>query len=166
MGSIRVKSNQFELHTVRGLTGTIAELREAFGVQIGQSTVSMRMSRKGWDIERALLYPGPQGKRPLKLDNPTPIPDRKPTNHWEVQAALVEKEFGMPVRQVVAALLSEGYTTDEIKEATGLRLSDLDFEHTSRKVSNVLTTVRERLQRSPSREVDDWVESFSDAFLL
>lgn len=114
-----------QFYIVRGLTGSLTELIQAFGVQVAESTVRVRMrpsstGGKGWDVERALLYGG--RKPPLRADNPLPIV-RGDTTVWERAAQAAQKRFGGTTREILATLVALGHTRESIADLTDLRLT-------------------------------------------
>lgn len=126
-----------EQHTIRGVTGTVEQLIVAFGVQIGKSTIYMRIKEKHWSFERALLYPGRGGRAPIHLDDPLPIENPGPHYHWDTQKERIEKELDSSAREIIMVLISMGLSNDDVKGATGLRVSSSHFKSLQKKVEKV-----------------------------
>lgn len=146
-----------EQHTVRGVTGTVEQLMGAFGVQVARSTIYMRIMQKGWDFERALLYPGRAGKTPTRLNNPSPIPNPGPQYHWETEKARVEKAFGCSVREIVMVLVSMGLSNDDVKDAIGLRVSSQHFKSLQKKVEEIRAAAAKSQDPQRIRQLQrDW----------
>jgi hypothetical protein len=82
---IHARRREKQLHTVRGVTGTIPELMQHFGVVVNHSTVSRRR-RLGMTTEQALFTPAiPLAARRAKKIAPPAAPARAraPLSAWE-----------------------------------------------------------------------------------
>ena len=99
-----------EVHTVRGVTGTVKELMYAFGVQVGWACVRTRRSNYGWSMEKCLLYRG--YKPPLYANNPRPIiRNGDPLTHWELAREAAEQRFDCSLREILIAVADAGLYT-------------------------------------------------------
>ena len=125
-----------EVHTVRGVTGTIKELMYAFGVQVGWACVRTRRCNYGWSWERCLLYKG--RKPPRFADNPRPIiRNGDPLTHWELAREAAEHKFDCSLREILIALVASGASLDDIKRVTNLKLTPQHYEGLVRRVSAI-----------------------------
>ena len=127
---------QGEVHTVRGVTGTIKELMYAFGVQVGWACVRTRRCNYGWSWERCLLYKG--RKPPRFADNPRPIiRNGNPLTHWELAREAAEQRFDCSLREILIALVASGASSEDIKRVTNIKLTPQHYEGLVRRVSAI-----------------------------
>ena len=125
-----------EVHTVRGVTGTVKELMYAFGVQVGWACVRTRRSNYGWSMEKCLLYRG--YKPPLYANNPRPIiRNGEPLTHWELAREAAEQRFDCSLREILIALVASGASSEDIKRVTNLKLTPQHYEGLVRRVSAI-----------------------------
>src|SRR5690606_31634751 len=92
---------------------------------------------KQWDIEKALLFSYSKRQAPTRLDNPLPIPEPGPKNHWLYSKEELERRLGCRIDEALMVMVAMGMTSDEIKTAHGVRVSSLHYQSLLRRVEKI-----------------------------
>ncbi|MNQ55356.1 hypothetical protein D3C85_694490 [compost metagenome] len=135
-----MSQNTDALHTVRGVTGTIPELIQAFGVQVGASTVYMRRCKYGWSWERCLLYSA--RKPPLRADDPWPIPARaEPEIPWQRATREVKRRYDCGLHEALLGFVSLGCSRDDLSRHLGLTITPQHYRGLRRRTELLKQTI-------------------------